>query len=129
MRVYVNNEERQLYVYDRNTGVDYAQSVLCSQDRLERDELGGFVMTEEEYEQWVRLLDKLQVSEDIRFALRDKVDKDELSEYIYEETKYGTQTQQTIDMEYQALRELQEALEKGDTAWLKENGFQQTTEK
>ena len=28
MIVYVNNEERELHVYDRSSGVDYAKSVI-----------------------------------------------------------------------------------------------------
>ncbi len=129
MRVYVNGEERELHVYDRITGIDYAKQVLCAQDRLNTDEYGAFMLTEEEYEHWVKLLAKQQASEDIRFAVKDRVDDEELSDYVYEETKYGTQTHEIIDMEYMCLADLQTALNKGDETWLRENGFIKTLDK
>lgn len=129
MRVYVNGEERQLHVYDRITGMDYAKQVLCAQDRLDTDEFGAFMLTEEEYEQWAKLLAKQQESEDIRFAIKDRVDSSELNDYVYEETKYGTQTQEIIDMEYMCLKDLQTALDEKNEAWLKQNGFVKTLTK
>ena len=49
MRVSVNGENRELHVYDRSTGVDYAKQILCSQEQLVTDMYGEFVLTEEEY--------------------------------------------------------------------------------
>ena len=86
-------------------------------------------MTEEEFEYWRKLLVTLQDSEDIRFAIKDLVDEEELSDYIYEETKYVTQTQQIIEVENLSLKELQKALTEKNMAWLKENGFVKTLEK
>ena len=126
MRVYVNDEERQIHVYDRETGQDYAKSVLCSQDRMSTDEYGEFCLSEEEYTGWVKLLEKLQESEDIRFSLKEKVDGEELKNYLYEETKYVTHTKETIDMENICLKEVQEALAAHNNAWLAENGFTKT---
>ena len=67
MRIYVNGEERNLHVYDKIAGVDYAKNVICAQDRLDTDDFGAFTMTEEEFEYWRKLLVTLQDSEDIRF--------------------------------------------------------------
>ena len=86
-------------------------------------------MTEEEFEYWRKLLVTLQDSEDIRFAIKDLVDEEELSDYLYEETKYVTQTQQIIEVENLSLKELQKALTEKNMAWLKENGFVKTLEK
>ena len=47
MRVSVNGENRELHVYDRSTGVDYAKQILCSQEQLVTDMYGEFVLTEE----------------------------------------------------------------------------------
>ena len=129
MRIYVNGEERNLHVYDKISGVDYAKNVICAQYRLDTDDFGAFTMTEEEFEYWRKLLVTLQDSEDIRFAIKDLVDEEELSDYVYEETKYVTQTQQIIEVENLSLKELQKALTEKNTAWLKENGFVKTLEK
>lgn len=129
MRIYVNGEERNLHVYDKIAGVDYAKNVICAQDRLDTDDFGAFTMTEEEFEYWRKLLVTLQDSEDIRFAIKDLVDEEELSDYVYEETKYVTQTQQIIEVENLSLKELQKALTEKNMAWLKENGFVKTLEK
>lgn len=128
MRVYVNGEERQLNVYDRESGVDYAKGVVCAQERLDTNEYGAFTFTEEEYAYWQQLLKRQQESEDMLFAFKDVVDEDELKNYVYEETKYGTQTKEIIDMEYICLKELQQALQKKDAQWLTENGFIKTQE-
>lgn len=129
MRVYVNGEERNLHVYDKIAGVDYAKNVVCAQDRLDTDDFGAFTMTEEEFAYWTKLLLTLQDSEDIRFAIKDMVDEQELSDYIYEETKYVTETQQIIEMEHMSLKELQTALCNKDAKWLTENGFIKTLKK
>lgn len=129
MRIYVNGEERNLHVYDRIAGIDYAKNVICAQDRLDTDDFGAFTMTEEEFEYWKNLLVTLQDSEDIRFAIKDMVDEEELSDYIYEETKYVTQTQQIIEVEHMSLKDLQNALNRKDAAWLTENGFVKTLKK
>ena len=71
----------------------------------------------------------MQDSEDIRFAIKDLVDEEELSDYVYEETKYVTQTQQIIEVENLSLKDLQKALTEKNTDWLKENGFVKTLEK
>ena len=123
MRIYVNGEERNLHVYDKIAGVDYAKNVICAQDRLDTDDFGAFTMTEEEFEYWRKLLVTLQD------AIKDLVDEEELSDYVYEETKYVTQTQQIIEVENLSLKELQKALTEKNTAWLKENGFVKTLEK
>ena len=56
MRVTVNGENRELHVYDRETGRDYAKPIVCSQEQLETDMYGEFVLTEEEYAHWTELL-------------------------------------------------------------------------
>lgn len=129
MRVYVNDEERELHVFDRVTGHDYAKAIVCAQERLDTNEFGAFVFSEEEYAYWVALLARQQESEDILFALKDCVEEQELKDYVYEETKYGTQTKEIIDMEYLCLKDLKEAIDKKDTQWMNENGFIKTIEK
>lgn len=126
MRVYVNGEERHLHVYDRASGIDYAKNVVCAQEQLCTNEYGAFTLTEEEYIYWQNLLKRQQESEDILFALKDIVDEEELKNYVYEETKYGTQTKEIIEMEYLCLKELQQALTKKDNQWFQENGFIKT---
>ena len=69
-----------------------------------------------------------QESEDILFSLKDVLVKEELDDYMYEETKYMTTTVETINMENICLKELKEALEKDDEKWLTENNFQKTME-
>ena len=71
MRVSVNGENRELHVYDRSTGVDYAKQILCSQEQLVTDMYGEFVLTEEEYNHWTELLAIQQESEDLLFELKD----------------------------------------------------------
>ena len=56
MIVYVNNEERELHVYDRSSGVDYAKSVICSQERLDTGVMGEFILSEQEYDNWKEIL-------------------------------------------------------------------------
>lgn len=126
MRIYVNGEERQLHVYDRTSGMDYAKNVVCAQEQLCTNEYGAFTLTEEEYAYWQHLLAQQQASEDILFSLKDTVDEEELKNYVYEETKYGTQTKEIIEMEYLCLKELQKALIEKDCQWLQENGFIKT---
>ena len=62
------------------------------------------------------------------FELKDVLVKQELDDYMYEETKYMTTTIETIHMENICLKELKEALEKDDEKWLTENNFQKTME-
>lgn len=126
MRVSVNGENRELHVYDRSTGVDYAKQILCSQEQLVTDMYGEFVLTEEEYNHWTELLAIQQESEDLLFELKDALVKQELDDYMYEETKYMTTTIETIHMENICIKELKEALEKGDEKWLTENHFIKT---
>ena len=81
MRVSVNGENRELHVYDRSTGVDYAKQILCSQEQLVTDMYGEFVLTEEEYNHWTELLAIQQESEDLLFELKDVLVKQELDDY------------------------------------------------
>ena len=60
------------------------------------------------------------------FELKDVLVKQELDDYMYEETKYMTTTIETIHMENICIKELKEALEKGDEKWLTENHFIKT---
>ena len=129
MRVTVNGENRELHVYDRETGMDYAKPIVCSQEQLETDMYGEFVLTEEEYAHWTELLAIQQESEDLLFALKDAVVKEEWDNYLYEETKYMTTTMETIQMENICIKELKEALETGNQEWLTENHFFKTAEK
>ncbi len=129
MRVYVNGEERQLTVYDRIAGVEYAKHIVCAQDRLDTDAYGAFTMSEEEYAYWQHILAVQQDSEDIRLALQHQVDTEELNTYVYEETKYVTETKSIIEMENLSLKEIQQAVRTQDTAWLHENGFEKTLKK
>lgn len=128
MRVYVNDEPKELHVYDRESGVDFAKSVLCAQDQLEKNMYGEFCLTEEEYEFWTGVLAKQQQSEDIYFALKkDKaVDRQELENYIYEETKYITETKFIVDNEYLALAALQKAVNMKDAVWLRNEDMPKT---
>ena len=127
MRVSVNGENRELHVYDRSTGVDYAKQILCSQEQLVTDMYGEFVLTEEEYNHWTELLAIQQESEDLLFELKDVLVKQELDDYMYEETKYMTTTIETIHMENICIKELKEALER--TIADKEIGIILLTEK
>ena len=95
MRVSVNGENRELHVYDRETGILAVQ----------------------------------QESEDMLFALKDAIVKEEWDNYLYEETKYMTTTLETIQMENICVKELKEALETGNQEWLTENHFFKTAEK
>ena len=61
--------------------------------------------------------------------LKDVLVKQELDDYMYEETKYMTTTIETIHMENICIKELKEALEKGDEKWLTEQPFHQDPEK
>ena len=90
------------------------------------DMYGEFVLTEEEYNHWEGLLAIQQESEDLLFELKDVLVKQELDDYMYEETKYMTTTIETIHMENICIKELKEALEKGDKKWLTENHFVKT---
>lgn len=129
MRVWVNGEARQLSVINRESGVDYAKSIICSQEHIEMDECKEFLMTEEEYTHWKDLLAIQQASEDVLYALKDKVDDKELDDYLYEETKYLVGVKETIENEKICLDEVQEAIDKKDLKWLDENGFVKTAAK
>lgn len=126
MQVRVNGELKELHVYDRTTGVDYAKPIVCSQEQLQTNIYNEFVLTEEEYQHWQDLLAIQQESEDMIFALKGILDKEELDAYMYEETKYLTTTIETINMENICLKEIKEALDKGDEKWLTENKFTKT---
>ncbi|WP_288277885.1 hypothetical protein, partial [uncultured Megasphaera sp.] len=95
-------------------------------EQLQTDMYGEFVLAEEEYKHWEDLLLIQQESEDILFSLKDVLVKEELDDYMYEETKYMTTTVETINMENICIKELKEALEKGDEKWLTENHFVKT---
>ena len=130
MKIYVDEEERELHVYDRVAGnVDYARHVLCAEERLTTTEYGEFSLTAAEFAVWEKRLAKLQESEDIRFAIHPVVDAAELDDYIYEDTMYCTSAAETIDMENICLKELQAALTAKDAAWLTENRFPKTLKK
>ena len=126
MIVYVNNEERELHVYDRSSGVDYAKSVICSQERLDTGVMGEFILSEQEYDNWKEILHIVQESEDIRYAIRGIVDPEELKEYIFEDTQYLFHVRETAETENVCLKDLQRALEQKDKNWLRENGFIKT---
>ena len=72
MRVSVNGENRELHVYDRSTGVDYAKQIVCSSEQLQTDMYGEFVLTEEEYKHWEDLLLIQQESEAKRYLKQIK---------------------------------------------------------
>lgn len=121
MRVVVNDEQRELHVYDRASGVDFAQTVVCAQDQLEKNMYGEFVLSEEEYDFWTKVLAKQQQSEDLYYELQQVLDKQEIDNYIYEETKYITTITLVVDTEYLSLVELKKAVDTKDTAWFQEN--------
>lgn len=129
MRVYVNGEARELVVYDRLTGKEYAKLIVCAQERLETDEYGAFCMTEEEFSYWREIVTQQQESEDIIFLLATVVDKQEMDDYIFEETKYLTATKASVQMENLCVKDLKTAVETKDFSWLEENGFRKTAEK
>ncbi|WP_288839992.1 hypothetical protein [uncultured Megasphaera sp.] len=129
MRVYVNGEARELAVYDRLTGKEYAKLIVCAQERLETDEYGAFCMTEEEFSYWREIVTQQQESEDIIFLLATVVDKQEMDDYIFEETKYLTVTKASVQMENLCVKDLKTAVETKDFSWLEENGFRKTAEK
>ena len=129
MRVYVNDEERELVVIDRESGKNYANMVVCSQERLDKNEFGDFVMTEEEYADWQKTLATLQEAEDMRVTIQDRVVAQELDDYLYEETKYLTNVKETADMEKLSLTDLCRALQEKNLSWLKENHFFKTMKK
>lgn len=128
MIVYVNNEERELHVYDRSSGVDYAKSVICSQERLDTGVMGEFILSEQEYDNWKEILHIVQESEDIRYAIKDIVDPEELKEYIFEDTQYLVHVRETAETENVCPKELQQALKQKDKNWLRDNGFIKTIE-
>ena len=74
---------------------------------------GEFVLTEEEYAHWTELLAIQQESEDLLFALKEGVVKEEWDNYLYEETKYMTTTIETIQMENICIKELKRSLGNG----------------
>lgn len=123
MNVIVNDEQRELHVYDRESGVDFAQTVLCAQDQLEKNIYGEFVLSEEEYAFWQHVLAKQQQSEDLYYELKQHLDKQEIDDYIYEETKYITTITNVVDTEYLSLVELKKALDTRDVAWFTENNL------
>jgi hypothetical protein len=129
MKVYVDGKERQLHVIDRSTGLDYAKQVVCAQEVLSSDDFGYFCLTEEEYADWSRILAQLQVSEDMRFSMRDTVDEQELRDYLYEETLYLATAKELAQMEYICVCEVQKAIRQTDIAWLQENKFPKTIQK
>ena len=94
--------------------------------RIDTDELGRFCMEEEDFTRWQRDLAVLQNSEDMRFFLKDRVDYQELDNYIYEETRYITSAAAAIKEENISLKRLERALCEKDAAWLKDNGFIKT---
>lgn len=128
MRVYVNDEPKELHVYDRETGVDFAKSVLCAQDQLEKNMYGEFCLTPEEYDFWTGILATQQETEDMYFSLKqnDAVNREELENYIYEETKYITETKFIVENENISLKALVQAVERKDGAWLRDNGLPKT---
>lgn len=128
MNVYVNGEMKDLHVYDRTTGADYAKAVVCSQEQLETGPMGEFVMTEEEYKDWQDQLAVLQESEDIRYRLKNLVDEEELNRYLYEDTMYLVHIRETIEGENYCLKELEAALEKKNVTWLKQHRFDKVIE-
>lgn len=129
MLVYVNDEQRELHVYDRITGKDYAKAVLCSQERLDTGVMGEFVMSEEEYKNWQDILSVLQESEDIRYDMKDIVDKQELADYIYEDTQYIVHVRETAQTENVCLKEVAAAIHAKDKGWLLQHGFSKTAKK
>ena len=123
MEVFVNNERRELNVTDVLTGKDYATALICSDQVVDTDEYNRFVMTETEYNRWKNLLTVLQESEDLRPDLIQAVGKEQLDNYIFEETKYLTQASLVIKEENISLKLLKKALHEKNSVWLKENGF------
>lgn len=123
MKVFVNNERRELNVTDGVTGKDYATALICSDQVVDTDEYNRFVMTETEYNRWKNLLTVLQESEDLRPDLIQAVGKEKLDNYIFEETKYLTQASLVIKEENISLKLLKKALHEKNSVWLKENGF------
>lgn len=129
MNVIVNEEQRELHVYDRESGVDFAKTVLCAQDQLEKNMYGEFVLTEEEFAFWQKVLAKQQQSEDLYYELKHHLDKQEIDDYIYEETKYITSITNVVDTEYLSLVELKKALDTRDIAWFTENNLPKAVQK
>ena len=129
MRVYVDGKERWLKLVDRESGKDYAKSIVCSQERLETDSFSDFTMTEEEFTEWEKVLGLFQEAEDISFSLKDIVNPQELDNYIYEETKYLTDVRGTAEMEKIVLGELKKAVDGKNIPWLTENNFLKTIKK
>lgn len=123
MNVIVNDEQRQLHVYDRESGVDFAKTVVCAQDQLEKNMYGEFVLTEEEFDFWTKVLSKQQQSEDLYYDLKKVLDKQEIDDYIYEETKYITTITNVVDTEYLSLVELKKAFDTKDAAWFQDNNM------
>ena len=129
MRVYVDGKERWLKLVDRESGKDYAKSIVCSQERLETDSFSDFTMTDEEFTEWEKVLGLFQEAEDISFSLKDIVNPQELDNYIYEETKYLTDVRGTAEMEKIVLGELKKAVDGKNIPWLTENNFLKTIKK
>ena len=129
MRVYVDGVERVLTVVDRETGKNFATMVVCSQERLDKDDFGNFTMTEDEFHGWESVLATFQQAEDLTFSIKDRVNAQELDDYIYEETKYLTSVKETAETEVIILKLLCKALENKNEAWLLENGFVKTSKK
>lgn len=126
MRVYVNDEKRELRIIDRASGKNVAKMVVCSQERLDKNEYDEFVMTEEEFTRWQSILDLLQDADDLRLSLLACVQEEEMNDYLYEETKYLTNMRETAETELRVLGYLQQALDSKNHDWLKEYGFVKT---
>ena len=126
MDVYINDELRELHVYDRFTGQDYAKNVVCAQDRLETGPLGEFSLSEKEYAYWQDVLATIQASEDMRYAMKDRVNLKEVDDYIFEDAQYLTDIRSTAETEYYCLKEVEKALKDEDRDWFAAHGFVKT---
>jgi hypothetical protein len=128
MKVIVDGVEKYLSVINRFGNVDYSKPLLTAGSMLTFNENNDIVLSQGEYDWWVQVLQIMQQSEDIRYGIRDEVDSQEVSDYIYEETKYLMETKAIAETELIALNELTEALQHKDISWLEENKFPKTIE-
>jgi len=114
-----------IYLSTLTVGGGAAMIPVINKELVEKNKF----MTEEEFSYWREIVTQQQESEDIIFLLATVVDKQEMDDYIFEETKYLTATKASVQMENLCVKDLKTAVETKDFSWLEENGFRKTAEK
>jgi len=101
------------------------EAVRRNIERFEGDDF-MFVLSEKEYAYWQDVLATIQASEDMRYAMKDKVNLKEVDDYIFEDAQYLTDIRSTAETEYYCLKEVEKALKDEDRDWFAAHGFVKT---